>query len=205
MAVTVAISTFGGDEWRELAGKRAGASAKALGVPVVFAHADTLHAARNAALAAVETEWVIFLDADDQLDAGYLEGLAAAPDADLIAPAVRYVRPSGRALRPAAVPRVWGHDHDCEAVCLAYGNWMVIGTAVRAGMVRAVGGWRDWPAYEDWDLWARCWLAGATAAAAPEAIYIAHVRPESRNRAGTPADRMEAHRMIARDLGLPVP
>lgn len=204
MDVTICISTFGGDEWKELAQKRALPSAAAFACPVVLAHADTLHEARNNALAQVATEWVVFLDADDQLDSGYLEALNAA-SADLRAPAVRYVRPNGLSLRPAAVPRVHGHDHECEAGCLVYGNWMVIGTAAPAALLREVGGFRDWPAYEDWDLWARCWQAGASCQPVPDAVYIAHVRRDSRNRGGSPEMRMETHRRIARDLGLPVP
>jgi hypothetical protein len=42
------------------------------------------------------------------------------------------------------------------------GNWLVIGCVARTDLLREVGGFRDFPVYEDWDLWLRCWLAGAT-------------------------------------------
>ena len=204
MDVTVAVATYTGPrgDMRSLAHERAIPSAEALGVPVVHVHSDTLHDARNGALAAVETEWVVHLDADDELEPGYLDAMAAAR-ADLRVPAVRYVRNGGPAL--PRVPRVAGHRHGCTADCLAYGNWACIGTAVRAGLLRRVGGWRDFPWSEDWDAWVRCWLTGATVEAVPGAVYRAHVDPRSRNRAPAHAEKLEAHRMIARANGLPVP
>ena len=89
---------------------------------------------------------------------------------------------------------VAGHRHDCTAECLPEGNWLVVGSLVRAQMVRDVGGWRDFTWSEDWDLWLRCWLAGATVEAIPDAIYRAYVRPNSRNRAPQHAERIAAHR-----------
>jgi glycosyltransferase involved in cell wall biosynthesis len=202
MDVTVAVATYGDDGWIQLASRRAIPSALALDVAVVHMHGETLHEARNAALDRVETEWVIHLDADDELEPGYIAAMASAM-ADLRVPSVSYVRHG----RPdvARMPRVAGHRHDCTADCLAWGNWLVIGTAVRADMLRKVGGWHDYPWSEDWDAWVRCWAAGATIEAVPNAVYRAHVRPDSRNRAPQHAAKMEAHRMIARANRLPVP
>lgn len=191
MDLTVAVATFGSTDWAELAAERAVPSAQ--GVPVVTAHGTSLAAARNAALSEVKTEWVVFLDADDQLEANYVDAMEAGT-ADLRAPAVRYVR-NGSHPTPY-VPRVAGHEHACEAECLRDGNWLVIGTAVRAQMLRDVGGWRDWPCYEDWDAFQRCWLAGATVEAIPEAVYRAHVRADSRNRAPAMADKNRVHHEI---------
>jgi hypothetical protein len=202
MDVTVAVATFGDQFWVDLASKRAVPSANALDVPVVHVHGSTLHEARNTALDVVATEWVVFLDADDELEAGYFDAMGAAT-ADLRAPAVSYVR--GGRPDPARMPRVAGHRHDCTAGCLEWGNWLVIGTAARTEMLREVGGWRDFPWSEDWDLWVRCWQAGATIEPVPRAVYRAHVRHDSRNRAPAHAAKMEAHRMIARANGLPVP
>jgi glycosyltransferase involved in cell wall biosynthesis len=200
--VTVAVATYGDQSWLELASERAVPSAAALNVPVVHVHGNSLHEARNTALDVVATEWVVYLDADDELEPGYFDAMAAA-EADLRAPAVSYVR-RGRP-DPARMPRVSGHRHDCTAGCLEWGNWLVIGTAAQTEMLRAVGGWRDFPWSEDWDLWVRCWQAGATIEPVPKAVYRAHVRHDSRNRAPAHAAKMEAHRMIARANGLPVP
>jgi glycosyltransferase involved in cell wall biosynthesis len=199
--VTVCVGTYGDPLWSELAGQ-AIRSAEAEGVPVVHCDGIDLADARNGALVSVRTEWVCFLDADDELEPGYFDAMARATG-DVRAPAVRYVRP-GRSQDPY-VPRVAGHDHGCDADCLDYGNWLVIGSVVRADLVRSVDGFRDFNWSEDWDLWVRCRDAGATFAAVPDAIYRAHVRSDSRNRAPARAAKMEAHRAIARANGLPVP
>jgi hypothetical protein len=102
------------------------------------------------------------------------------------------------------MPRVAGHTHThaCAAGCLTEGNWLVIGALARAELLRQIGGWRDWPVYEDWDLWLRCHLAGASIEAIPAAVYRAHVRPDSRNRAAPLEQRLTTHRAIEAANGL---
>lgn len=199
--VTIAVATFGDDSWTELAEERALPSARSFGVPVVYVHGDTLHEARNAAVARVETEWVVHLDADDELHPNFLTAMERGT-ADLRAPSVRYV--SGGIVRPSIMPRVAGHRHHCTADCLTEGNWLVVGSMVRTQMVRDVGGWRDFDWSEDWDLWIRCWQAGATIEAVPRATYVAHVRADSRNRAPDRASRVASHRAIVEaNFGVP--
>ncbi len=187
---TICIGTFGSSDWVYLANERAVPSAKAQGCEVVHRHASTLAQARNEALSLVKTERVVFLDADDELAPGYLAALAPG-SADLQAPAVSYVK-AGRTRSPR-MPQVAGHDHACSADCLEHGNWLVVGTAAPTQLLRDVGGWGDEPIYEDWALWLRCWLAGATVEAVPEAVYLAHWRRDSRNRAPNRAFRERVH------------
>lgn len=201
--VTVVVATFGEEHWRTLAHARAIPSVEALGLPYIHVHGDTLHGARNAGLDEVTTTHVIHLDADDELEAGYMEAMAAS-EADVRAPAVRYIHTGGSAQTPR-MPRVSGHSHDCVAACLPWGNWLVVGALARAQLLRDVGGWRDFTWSEDWDLWLRCHLAGASIEAVPAAIYRAHVRLGSRNRSASAAVRMAAHRAIATANGVPVP
>jgi hypothetical protein len=182
----------------ELANKRAIPSAQQQGVPVVHVHADTLHDARNLALARVDTEWVIHLDADDELEPGYVDHMATGR-ADVRAPAVRYVRAQGRG-RPA-LPKVAGHRHVCDQDCLTQGNWLVIGSCARTKVLQS-NGWRDFPWSEDWDMWLRLYLAGYTFEAIPQAVYRAHVNPRSRNRAASAAAKLAAHRAIEKANGL---
>lgn len=193
MDVTVCVGTFGDESWSALA-QRAIASVPD-GVPVRHVHANTLHEARNDALALVETEWVTFLDADDELERCYFD---FDPTADVNIPWVRYDFEAARRLNVA------GHRHDCIAGCLAEGNYIVIGATVRAEVVRAAGGFRDWAMYEDWDLWARIWRAGAWFADCPS-VYRAHRSRGSRNRAPSREEKLAAHRAIAEANGLPVP
>lgn len=197
MDVSVAIGSYGSQSWKD-ASERAAASVVRLGrLPIrtiqVHLYDGTLAEARNAALEKVETEWVVHLDADDELEPGYFEAMEAGT-ADLRAPSVRYVR-DGIERRPY-VPKVAGHAHVCTADCLRDGNWLVVGTAVRAQMLRDVGGWREWPCYEDWDAWLRCWQAGATVEPVRDAVYRAHVDPNSRNRGQAMEFKNRVHRQI---------
>lgn len=189
--MTIVVATFGSDHWRAL-GDRAAAGAAAL-APVVRVHDETLATARNRGLDQVGSEFVIHLDADDELEPGYIEAMSAG-SADLRAPAVRYVR--GRRAHVPYVPKVAGHQHACTADCLDDGNWLVIGTLARTELLRSVGGWREWPCYEDWCAWRRCWKAGASIEAIPDAIYRAHVRPDSRNRAPAMSEKNRVHHEI---------
>lgn len=195
MDVTVVVATFGDEWWKRLAWKRAIPSALAQ-APCVHSHRDSLVEARNAGVASVESEWIIHLDADDELEPGYVDALGRGR-ADLRAPSVRYVQ--GGRVGTARQPRVARHRHNCSAGCLSEGNWLVVGTAVRTELARKVGGWRDFPWSEDWSLWLRCYLAGATVEACPDAVYRAHVRPDSRNRSATHAEKLVAHKAIYDD------
>jgi GT2 family glycosyltransferase len=191
---TVVVGTFGGPEWVTLAEDRALRS-----VPdAIHVHGKTLAEARNEGLRRVETEWTVFLDADDELAPGYMDAMATGT-ADLRAPSVRYVK--GMKTQDPYVPKVAGHSHDCSGECLPDGNWLVIGAAAKTDLLRSVGGFREWDCYEDWDLWLRCWLAGATVEAIPPAEYIAHVRPDSRNRKHTMEFRNRVHHQIVRSIG----
>lgn len=197
MDVTVVVATFGDESWQHLALARAVPSVT--DHEVVTVHGESLHDARNMGLSQVETEWVCFLDADDELEPGYFDAMNGGT-ADVRAPRVRYG--SGNSFGQPKTLNVWGHSHVCTAECLDDGNWMVVGSLVRADMVRAVGGWRDFSWSEDWDLWLRCRAAGATFETVENAVYRAHVRPDSRNRGATRAAKLTAHRAIAEANGL---
>lgn len=196
MDVTVAISSYGDPKfaiWAERAERSVRGSA-----PVVKVHIPNgdLQQARNASLALVETEWVCFLDADDELECCFFEEMEKGT-ADVRAPRVRYCNRGS--LGQPAMPKVSGHTHICVSDCLHIGNWLVVGSLVRTNLVREVGGWRDYPVYEDFDLWQRCWLAGATFEGIPNAIYRAHVRTDSRNRGGaTPQQKRLTHYNISK-------
>jgi hypothetical protein len=188
--LTCVVATFGDPMWIDLARSRAVPSAQALGLETVHVHSNTLHEARNLGLDTVTTEWVVHLDGDDELEPGFVEAMAAGT-ADVRAPSVAYVKNGVR--RHPYMPQVSGHVHECGAGCLPDGNWLVVGSVARTDLLRDVGGWRDWPMYEDWCLWLRCHLAGASMEPIPAAVYRAHVRPDSRNRAPSHEDKVRVH------------
>jgi glycosyltransferase involved in cell wall biosynthesis len=202
--VAIAVATFGDDSWRHTAETHALASAETFGVPVVYRHAETLWGARNECLQATDTEHIIYLDADDELEPGYVDAMMRGPEADVRVPHVRYVTPGQPEPQPV-MPRVVGHRHHrpCRPQCLRDGNWIVIGAMARTQMVRDVGGWRDY-GYEDYDMWLRCHLAGYTIDIAPGAVYRANVNPGSRGRY-TAAESLRHHRAVAAANGVPSP
>lgn len=167
--MTIAVATYGDRLWQQLAESRAIPSAQAQGRPVIAVHGETLAGARNAAANIATTEWLIYLDADDELEPGYADALMAA-GGGLRAPAVSFVTD-----HQTTAPITLEH-RDMDVI-----NCCVIGTAVRREQLLDVGGWWDEPAYEDWSLFRRCWLDGATITHTPEAVYRAWLRPDSRN------------------------
>jgi glycosyltransferase involved in cell wall biosynthesis len=191
--VTVVVATFGDETWERLADERAVPSAEPQ-APVIRAHAENLSAARNLGLSQVETEWVVHLDADDELEPGYVDAMETGT-ADVRGPMAHYIGPGRDHIWQ---PRVSGHQHDCAAECLEQGNWLLIGSAVRTDLIREAGGWREYPWSEDWSTWIRCWKAGGSFELIRDAIYRAHVRPDSRNRGATRQAKDDAHWEIHR-------
>lgn len=171
--VTVIIPVVGDhDRWLPLA-RRAALSAVAQTVPatsIVVSTAETLASARNGPASWARTEWLCFLDADDELDVHYIEAM---------------LRAQGDVRQPATLGIVDGREDPTPVVIparpLHEANYIVIGAFVRTALFRQVGGFRDLPAYEDWDLWIRCWLEGAAIGCAPDAVYRVHVNHAGRN------------------------
>lgn len=202
--VSIVVCTYGDLVWARTAERVAIPSAEQFGVPVHHVHGDSLDDARNHAARVANSEWLVYLDADDELEDHYFEVIGRATG-DVRVPSVRYVEPNRKWPRPR-MPRVAGHlHHDCSADCLLYGNWVVVGAAVRRSLILD-NPWRTWPCYEDWDLWLRLHQAGATFTRCEAAVYRAHVRPDSRNRGQlTPEEKHAVHQEIARANSVPVP
>lgn len=175
-SVAVIIATFGDRNiWDKLA-VRAKASAAVQTHPadhVLRLHGPTLAQARNMAVQHIgdEVEWLVFLDADDTLDPRYIEAMLAGTG-DLRQPATLGVTDGVEDPHPVMIP----------TKPLSEGNYLVIGTMVRREQFLAVGGFQEWPAWEDWDLWWRCVDDGAVVGQVPDAIYRVTVH-QGRNEA----------------------
>ena len=147
-------------------------------------HRNSLHEARNEGALALSTEYVCFLDCDDELEPDYLRSMMSIPTQTgkmyLRYPMVRYVSESmenrGRTPAPIALPSrpLW------------QGNFLVIGTVIKRDLFIRAEGFRDIHAYEDWDLWLRCWILGADPVLVRGAIYKAWRRRGSRNAVAMP-------------------
>lgn len=183
-SIAVCIGTFGDAlRWERIARTWALPSAEMqveLPARTTWSHGPNLHVARNNAArpagCLVDSEWLCFLDADDELDAGYIAAMAAVTEdleGDwLLQPATLGVYPDmSEDPHPVVIPRKELLD----------GNFMVISTLIRTEQFHRLGGFDDWPVYEDWDLWLRAWRDGAQFKAVPDAVLRVHVNPNSRN------------------------
>lgn len=208
MNVAVIIATYGEESWRDLAMSRAYPSAveqlDAKHIFVVHREDGTLALARNEGAAQAVHEfnfgpdWLCFLDADDELAPGYIDAMTRAEGEGfgprLLVPQIQYVRPACcgkfRYDRPRFPKELDGDYHDV--------NGMVIGTLIQRQLFWEIGGFEEWPMYEDWALFARAQKAGAEPVRVPEAIYVAYrQRARSRNHQGRNA-ALAAHDAIRR-------
>lgn len=214
MDLTVVTGTFGDQDWIDLAHARAGACAQRLGLPWIHLHADTLADARNGVIDQVTTKWLVILDADDELKPGFV-GAMEKGSADVRAPWLELAAFPTHKGRAMGVPRVPLHVHDfCDGVCLVKGdpsipgsnggNWLVIGSVVRTDLAQQVR-FRDWPVYEDFDFWQRCYLAGASFEPIPDAIYRAYTTRRGRNASLPLYERNLVHEAICRANGVAMP
>lgn len=125
-----------------------------------------------------ECDWLIFLDADDELDPYYIESMLKG-SGDIRWPSTIGVYEDGTEDdAPVLLTPRYGADS------LMYHNWMVIGSMVRTSLFFRAGGFREQPILEDWDLWIRCVLKGGKPEPCADAIYRVHVNPNSRNKQG---------------------
>ena len=173
--LTILICTHGDEEWDALARRRAYPSVSDQGAQIIVCYEPemTLAQVRNHAATLSTTEWLCFLDADDELDFGYVDAMRRYADDDLLlAPAVKYIDPR-RATAPACLPNEPGE--------MRVINRCVIGTLIRRSTFFAMGGFQEWPCYEDWDLFLGAHLSGVPIVYVPDAVYKAHVSRGSRN------------------------
>ena len=179
--VDVVVATYGSEDLWDLLSARAVASVACQTVlpEAVFQVHDSagtdLSSVRNRAASYSESDWLIFLDADDELDPDYVESMLEG---------------EGDMRWPSTLGVVDGKEDDAPVLLtprydnFLIGNHMVIGTMVRRELFQKVGGFREGlTILEDWDLWIRCVIAGGKARPCPNAIYRVHVRSDSRNTA----------------------
>lgn len=178
---SIIVATCGGDPFYLRLKQRALASARAQSHPtveVIDVHGGALDEARNRGARMARNEWLVFLDADDQLKPDYIAEMARVnPKPDrLYYPAVEYTDESGFHVPPML------HSSDG----LLERNFMCIGTLVHRDVFFEHQGFSDLEMYEDWDLWMRICAKGAGVQPVPKAVYSAYLRAGSRNRAAKP-------------------
>lgn len=177
-AISVVVATYGAEMWKETAQRAlASAAEQSLGPhEVLHEHGSTLAEARNDGARRATGDWLLFLDADDELDHNYISAMTGAIRAHedrpvLFQPATLGVVDGVEDSHPVVIPK-----RDIKT-----GNYMVIGTLVERDLFNKVGGFLEWPLYEDWCLWIRCMQNGAESIPVPCAVYRVHVNPNGRN------------------------
>ena len=129
-----------------------GQVARAAGAQVIeIAEPGGSGPARNAGVAAASTEWVAFLDSDDEWRPGHLASLRSLAGGNILvsAPAASTFG-AGRGLVSAAPEQV-----DPPTVFAALNPIVTSGTAVRRDVFLAAGGFRPLPRAQDFDCWLR--------------------------------------------------
>lgn len=151
---------------------------------------------RNLAAARVATEWVTFLDADDWLDARYIEDaetlLATIPQVDVITPDMTIVRDGARRVFTAAVPEYWDD--------LLARNTIVQSSLIRRGLITRIGGYDPALDFEDWDFWIRVLQAGGRIARLPGAYVFRREHGRNKSKRCDEAAATEAVRRKHRAL-----
>lgn len=118
-----------------------------------------LAATRNDAAERVETEWLVYLDADDWLDLRFVERgerwLARHPACDVLTTDITVVG-EGRAPKVSRTraPKSWRQ--------LRRRNPVGQTSFIRRSMILSLSGYDDMFAYEDWEFWIRALKAGYT-------------------------------------------
>jgi GT2 family glycosyltransferase len=196
--VGVVVATYGDfDIWAPFA-ERAKASVDAqthapddfISYHVDIPHSDGISIGRNRAASKLDTDWLIFLDADDELDPLYIEKMLEG-EGDIRQPSTLGFYPDGHEDEyPVLIPEK----------NLLDGNYIVIGAMCRRDIFKKVQGFRELSLYEDWDLWLRMQEVGATIGKCPEAIYRVYVKPETRNLPDRPKQEYWYHRLRSEAL-----
>lgn len=203
MNVSVLVATYGEPEWQTMAANRAVPSAVAADPYEVLAGHQpdgTIATSRNALAEQATGDWLLYLDADDELAPGYLGAMGRAFEQEatgggrlLLTPAVQQVR-KGRQSSPFFFDR---------GISLRQDNWLVLGTLIRKDLFLEVGGFNDYPhGFEDFSLWSKCFRAGASVIKVPDAVYVYYHNPMSKHKQGWRNRKwqVETHQRVVREL-----
>jgi glycosyltransferase involved in cell wall biosynthesis len=175
--ISIVIATYGTDYWKILADKRARPAAeRQLADEIIVLHdpdATSPAKPRNDGVMLATGDMVVFCDADDELEDGYIDAMRRG-SGDIRYPRVRYIPEKWREGLPipqaAILPRR----------SLLLGNYIVIGAAFRRDQFLQVGGFDEWETYEDWALYLKLTYIGAQPMICPGAIYRVYRKTGSR-------------------------
>jgi GT2 family glycosyltransferase len=203
VTVSVIVATYGAPDWQDMARERAIPSVEGQGHDELIVRHEpdgTVATCRNRCALDASSEWLVFLDADDEIAADYIGAMRRALEqhgADgapvLFTPAVQSIRKG----RPGAA---FFFD---RGISLRDDNWLVVGTMIRRDLFLKVGGFPEYPhGFEDFALWSKCFRVGAEIVKVPEAVYRYFHNPQSAHKRGWRDRRWQVatHQRVVREL-----
>lgn len=175
--VGVVVATFGDSEWATEGWDTHVLARRSNADQIVHIHGENLASARNEGWRSLDTDYVVFLDADDGLASGYCDVLRC----NLEEGNVLY-QPQTVAFD--ADTEVWeGEPNFIPDRDINISNNLVIGTAVKREFCIEFD--PALPALEDWDFFLRMISLGAKVKQVPGMIYeVGASNPNPRNAPG---------------------
>lgn len=182
MKISVIIPTYGDSEIWNPRAQRAVQSVmnQTVEAQIIRIHGENLATARNEGAAKADAGWLIFLDADDELDPHYIEAMETGLSHDMeihggheiFQPSTVEFNNEGQVGVPEVIP-----TYD-----LMIRNYLIIGSMVAKVVFEDTKGFDpSLPLLEDYDFWLQCHKVGAEVTQCPEAIYRVRYNENSRN------------------------
>lgn len=171
-SVSIIVPTFGNfDTWDAVAETAVkSAYAQTVKAEIIRVHEQTLAKARNRGAEQARGKWLIFLDADDELNEEYVEAMLAG---------------DGNIRQPSTVDFTGGFAHGVPNLIpqtdLLTRNYLVIGSMVTSDLFDKAGGFEEYPILEDWSFFLSCIANGGKVGQVPKAVYRIHFNEHSRN------------------------
>jgi len=173
-SVTVIIGWYGdANFWRPLIQRAVTSVLNQTVQPdkILISKGNDLQSARNVGLN-VDSRYIIFLDADDELAPRYVESMLEG-EGDIRVPSVLNFRNN----KLVDFSQRWYTPTNL----IEGQNYIVVAPLIRTSYFKQVGGFRNLSSLEDYDLWLRMEEAGAEIRQCTKAVYKIHQREKSRS------------------------